>query len=88
MGKVALRIGVLVVLLASATFADGQCSFSLGNDTTVCEGTVLNYNAPFGMDSYSWNTGGTSPSITVDSTGQYICTVTQLTGTTNLIVSF
>jgi PKD repeat protein len=51
--------------------------FSLGNDTTVCNQYVL--NAFVSNSSYSWNTGVTTPSITVNASGTYKVTVTDNT---------
>jgi len=50
---------------------------SLGRDTTVCNQYVL--NAFTSNSTYSWNTGVTTPSITVNSSGQYTVTVTDNT---------
>ncbi len=45
-------------------------SFSIGNDTTVCFGS-LTISAPTGWQSYQWNTGETTRSITVTKAGTY-----------------
>ena len=68
-------------VLYPLTFA--QCSFSLGNDTTFCTNlSVLNFtlNGPPAHDLYVWNTGATTPSITVDTNGIYFCTASLLAG--------
>ncbi len=51
--------------------------FSIGNDTSICFGS-LTLTAPQGWQSYRWNTGETSRSITVKKAGQYYV----LTGST------
>jgi hypothetical protein len=48
----------------------------LGNDTTVCNGVVLNLNAGNDGISYFWNTGQTTNNINVNSAGNYIAFVT------------
>lgn len=40
-------------------------------DTTLCEGQSLNLTCNLNGDSYRWNTGATSKSITVNTDGQY-----------------
>ncbi len=45
-------------------------NFSLGNDTTICFGS-LTISAPPGWQSYRWNTGDTSRTITVRRSGIY-----------------
>jgi gliding motility-associated-like protein len=67
----------------------GQCvnnSLNLGNDTTLCIGDSLTIQAPANYLSYLWNTGSVNSSITVGTTGPYICTV-QVFDTTNLVVN-
>ena len=44
--------------------------FSLGNDTAICFGTLL-ISAPPGWQSYKWNTGETTQSITVNKAGLF-----------------
>ncbi|MCX6243154.1 MAG: gliding motility-associated C-terminal domain-containing protein [Bacteroidetes bacterium] len=43
----------------------------LGPDTALCDGKVLLLDAGAGFTSYQWNTGATSQTITVISTGTY-----------------
>jgi PKD repeat protein len=50
---------------------------SLGHDTTVCN--QYQVNAFTSNSTYSWNTGVTTPSITVTATGHYTVTVTDNT---------
>ncbi len=49
---------------------------NLGNDTTICDGVALTLNAGDQGVSYYWNTGETTPEITVDLSGQYVVIVT------------
>ena len=49
---------------------------NLGNDTTVCNGVVLNLNAGNDGIEYFWNTGQTSNNININSAGTYIAFVT------------
>ena len=45
-------------------------TFSIGNDTAICFGS-LTITAPAGWQSYRWNTGDSSQSITVTAAGTY-----------------
>ncbi|PSK94503.1 T9SS type A sorting domain-containing protein [Taibaiella chishuiensis] len=49
---------------------------NLGNDTTVCNGVVLNLNAGNDGVSYFWNTGQTTNTININNAGVYIAFVT------------
>jgi gliding motility-associated-like protein len=46
----------------------------LGNDTNLCEGLNVYFNAGF-FDSYQWNTGAQTAGITVSSSGTYVVAV-------------
>ncbi|HEY1040436.1 MAG TPA: gliding motility-associated C-terminal domain-containing protein [Bacteroidia bacterium] len=76
--KFAVYISIVVVIISNRSFA--QCSFSLGNDTSYCQGQSFNLtlNAPAGMTNYLWSTGASTSSITVTTAGTYSCGVTQL----------
>lgn len=47
-------------------------SLELGNDTTLCKGNTLTLNSYRLGASYLWNTGATTPSLTVRKEGKYI----------------
>ncbi len=51
-------------------------NFTLGNDTTLCEGDSLLIKAPLDNAIYLWNTGATSQSIKVFNSGKYHVRVT------------
>ena len=54
----------------------GNKYFNLGNDTVICERDTLLLNASTnGANSYSWNTGATTPTIKVYQPGIYWCDV-------------
>jgi gliding motility-associated-like protein len=58
-------------------FVDGDTSFvNLGPDTSICESESLLLNAFQENASYSWSTGDTSATLTVQQTGLYGVTVT------------
>ena len=51
--------------------------FDLGNDTTFCQGNnQVTLTAPPGFDAYEWSTGANGNSISVNSTGTYVLTIT------------
>lgn len=49
-------------------------SINLGNDTSICAGESVTLNAGNGFETYSWNTGENSETITVASKGAYYVT--------------
>jgi|GEM_PF-1489908 len=51
-------------------------TLALPNDTTICQGQSLTVNAGVGYTAYSWVTGSTSQSISVNSAGTYWVDVT------------
>ncbi|MEM6262827.1 MAG: PKD domain-containing protein [Bacteroidota bacterium] len=54
-------------------------NISPSGPTTFCEGSSVQLDAG-NFNSYSWNTGATSQTLQVDSTGWYVVTVTNLAG--------
>jgi gliding motility-associated-like protein len=69
---------VVVILLGCGlpAWVHGQldCTFELGNDTTICEGQQVVLSAPPGTTNLLWSTGEASPTITVDLPGTYSLT--------------
>ncbi|MEI7596247.1 MAG: gliding motility-associated C-terminal domain-containing protein [Bacteroidota bacterium] len=65
-------------------------TISLGNDTTLCKGNTIFLNAGTIGTSYSWSTGEVTPSIIVNSTGNYAVTAATSCGnvTDNINVVF
>jgi len=57
---------------------------NLGNDTTVCGGTILLDAGNPNADAYLWSTGATSQQIQVNTTGTYIVEVTNTDSTSSL----
>jgi len=53
---------------------------TLPKDSLLCRGSFKILNAGAGMKSYNWNTGATTSSIAVNSTGTYWVTVTDNNG--------
>lgn len=53
---------------------------TLGNDTTICLNTPITLNAGGNGIQYYWNTGATTPSITVNQGGQYFVIITAQNG--------
>ncbi len=49
---------------------------NLGNDTTICQGNSVQLNAASQNASYLWNTGATSATLSVNTTGKYWVTST------------
>jgi gliding motility-associated-like protein len=52
----------------------------LGNDTAICDGSQLSFNAGNGYAIYLWNIGATGSTITVSDSGNYSVTVTDNSG--------
>ena len=52
----------------------------LGNDTTLCEGQTYKIDAGKGYQSYLWNSGETTQTISVNTSGTYSITVTNHSG--------
>lgn len=57
-----------------------QLSINLGNDTSVCIGNQVTFNAGSGYTNYLWNNGSTTSSITASNSGIYSVTVTSNSG--------
>lgn len=55
-----------------------QCTFNLGPDILYCQGKFVPtpIKAPANYDSYLWNTGETTATITASTAGTYYCTAT------------
>ena len=74
-------------ILTDAINITSLTGVNLGNDTTICTNHTLVIQASPGYASYLWNTGATTQSISVDSTGIglntviYSCTATSAGGT-------
>lgn len=60
-----------------------QVAISASGPTTFCQGGDVTLSAPIGFASYNWNTGETSRSIVVRTTGQYWVIVTDANGCSN-----
>lgn len=73
---------LFLVAVCSADLVHAQCTspIELGPPISLCAGQSQVLSAPSGYQSYVWNTGANTPSITVSAAGTYSCTVTQ-TGT-------
>jgi hypothetical protein len=63
---------------------------TLGNDTTLCDGSVLTLDAGAGFSGYLWSDGSTNQTLTVTTSDIYIATVTGANGceTTDSIIVF
>lgn len=55
-------------------------SITPDSSLTLCPGSVVNLAAQKGFSSYLWNTGSTSPTLTVDRAGTYSVFVTDANG--------
>lgn len=58
-------------------------SVNLGPNDTLCTGGTVTIDAGPGFSGYSWNVGGNSQTLTVNTTGTYIVTVTDANGCEN-----
>ncbi len=61
-------------------FVPDTCMISLGNDTTVCDGTVDVLDAGSGYYAYLWSDSSTASTLTPTASGDYSVTVTDSTG--------
>jgi gliding motility-associated-like protein len=80
-----LKIGLsfIIVTFFYTLHAYGQCgpSFTpldLGNDTTICQGQGINIGTQNTYDTYLWNTGSMSPTLSVTNSGTYTLNVSTL----------
>ena len=53
---------------------------SLGADTMLCFGAILNLDATYPLATYVWHNGSTNPSVNIDAAGTYFVTVTNMCG--------
>ncbi len=74
--------GITQVYSQSVTILENNLMVDLGNDTTICIDEVLTLDAGQGS-SFVWNTGETTQTIEVDTTGTYWVEVTDATGCTD-----
>ncbi|MFN6040014.1 MAG: PKD domain-containing protein, partial [Bacteroidota bacterium] len=49
---------------------------NLGNDTSICQGNILQLNAANPGSTYNWNTGANTQTVTANLSGNYIVQVT------------
>ena len=56
-----------------------QSIITAGGPTSICKPNTVSLNAPAGL-SYIWSTGATTQNISVDTTGNYYCTMRQTNG--------
>jgi gliding motility-associated-like protein len=53
---------------------------NLGNDTTLCQGSILQLLAGSGFDTYTWQDNSTLDSYTITREGNYVLTTTHVCG--------
>ncbi len=85
-----LAVGVYSVTATDATGCTGsatsivtepaQLTFALGNDVSVCEGTIVTVDAGPGYSTYVWSSGETTQTITPTVSATYFVTVTNSNG--------
>ncbi len=71
--------GVYDTAYITITVISGSIALNLGNDTSVCSPATITLNAG-SATSYTWSTGATSQTISVNSTGNYAVTITNAAG--------
>lgn len=65
----------------NGTIVSCPCSFSLGNDLTLCAPFTYTLNGPTGFDTYTWTPGGaTTQNLVVNTAGTYTCSATLING--------
>ncbi len=70
------QYGADSIVLANYITVMPKPDVNIGNDTLICEGTVLTLNAGPGFDSYIWNTGSSDSTIIISMPGLYWVQVT------------
>lgn len=55
---------------------DSHPTFNLGNDTTLCKGQKIDFDATTEHATYLWQDGSTKPNYSVSKTGQYSVEIT------------
>jgi gliding motility-associated-like protein len=68
-GEITIR-GCKTIDSVKVAYVSGA-SFSLGNDTTLCAGQVLNYNFSINGAIFKWQDGSTAPQYLVNKAGTY-----------------
>ena len=78
---------VFALLAPYFTVKAQTCSFSLGNDTSICQGVPFNFNltTPSGATAYLWDNGTTLATRQVNAYGTYYCKLTK--NGTNLVTN-
>ncbi len=66
--------------VSAAAYVFPVSQVSLGNDTIIESGTIVNLDAGSGFSSYLWSTGEVSEIVALNSTGNYWVTVTDPNG--------
>ncbi len=61
---------------------NNRADVNLGNDTSICEGAIIQLNAGLGFSSYQWQDGSTNQTYTAWTTGTYWVQITKV-GTCN-----
>jgi hypothetical protein len=70
---------VLLFVLTGFRSKAQSCSFSLGNDTAICQGIPINFSllAPTGATAYLWDNNSTLATRNVTAYGTYFCRLTK-----------
>ncbi|MEO8151228.1 MAG: T9SS type A sorting domain-containing protein [Bacteroidia bacterium] len=85
-------VGIYTVTLTHADGCTASCTTSLAGTNpiclitgngAICSGSSTQWCAPTGLASYLWNTGATTPCISVSTSGTYTVTVTDYGGCSN-----
>lgn len=77
---------VLLVKLKTVPLSFSQCESSTGK-YTVCDNDSMVLNAPSGY-SYAWNTGSTTQSILIDTSGSYIVEISDSLNNSEILPAF
>lgn len=65
---------------SSATVEVNGTQIEIGNEIAICDGESISLDAGNDASSYLWSTGATSPTISIDTPGDYGVTVTSADG--------
>lgn len=71
---------LLALWPGAAILCQPVCSINIGADRTICQDSSVTLQGPSGFSNMIWSTGETTPSISVNTAGDYWCQVSYPSG--------